>query len=190
MDHRILPLPVETRRLVLRPASAQDALIVQAAVEESFESLHPWMPWAAQPQSLEETQAFLAGAETRFRSGEEFAVSGFLREGGTFVLSTGLHPRNWAVPRFEIGYWCRTSMQGRGYVTEAILALTRLAFVDMEAVRIEIRCDARNLDSRRVAERAGYRLEATLRCDDRANDGSLRDTAVYAILRQEYRGLD
>jgi RimJ/RimL family protein N-acetyltransferase len=39
-----------------------------------------------------------------------------------------------------------------------------------------------------VAERAGYRLEAVLRADDRANDGSLRDTLVYALLRDELVG--
>jgi len=182
----MLPLPKETARLILRSPSAQDAPVVQQAVEESFADLHPWMPWAESLQTLEETRAFLAGAESRFHLGEDFGVTGFLQESGEFVLGTGLHPRNWRVPRFEIGYWCRTSMQGRGLVTEAVMALTRMAFEAMGANRVEIRCDARNTRSCRVAERAGYRLEATLRNDDRANDGSLRDTAVYAFLRSDF----
>lgn len=182
----MLPLPKETARLILRSPSAQDAHVVQQAIEESFADLHPWMAWAESLQTIEETHAFLAGAESRFHLREDFGVTGFLRDSGEFVLGTGLHPRNWRVPRFEIGYWCRTSMQGRGFVTEAVMALTRMAFEDMGAHRVEIRCDARNTRSRRVAERAGYRLEATLRNDDRANDGSLRDTAVYAFLRSEF----
>jgi hypothetical protein len=39
---------------------------------------------------------------------------------------------------------------------------------------------------RSVPERAGFRLEASLRSDDRAPDGSLRDTLVYACLRAEW----
>jgi RimJ/RimL family protein N-acetyltransferase len=137
-------------------------------------------------QSLEGTKAFLEGARTKFRSHEDFAVSGFLKDTGRFALSTGLHPRNWHVPSFEIGYWCRRSMQRQGLTTEAVRALTQTALVTMAANRVEIRCDSRNHRSRRVAELAGYRLEAQLRSDDRANDGTLRDTVVYVKLREDF----
>jgi RimJ/RimL family protein N-acetyltransferase len=181
-----LVLPRETERLVLRAPSPTDAAIVQQAVEETFESLRRWMPWAAQWPSLEQTTAFLREAQRSFEAGEDFAVSGYLKETGEFVLGSGLHPRNWSVPRFEIGYWCRASRQGQGYTAETVQALTRLAFLEMKAERVEIRCDSRNLRSARVAQRAGFRLEASLRSEDRATDGSLRDTLVYACVRAEW----
>ena len=179
-----LPLPHLTERLILRPPALQDAAAIQQAVEETYEALHRWMPWAAEPQTLEQTREYIEGAAQRFEAGEDFPAAVFLREGGAFVLGSGLHPRNWAVPKFEIGYWCRASLQGQGYTTEAVRALSVLGFEALGAERIEIRCDARNQRSRRVAERAGFRLEAVLRNDDRANDGSLRDTLVYVRLRQ------
>ena len=187
MAHPIPPLPLNTSRLVLRQPTPRDADVIQKAIEESFDSLHRWMPWATTLQSLEDTREFLVGAERKFLEGEDFAVSAFLNETGEFVLSSGIHPRNWSVPKFEIGYWCRASMQGRGYATEAVKGLTRLAFEAMGATRVEIRCDSRNQPSRRVAELAGYRLKAELRSDDRANDGSLRDTVVYALLSGEFQ---
>ena len=55
----------------------------------------------------------------------------------------------------------------------------------LHAQRLIIRCDARNLRSARVAERAGYRLEATLRREMRAPDGSLRDTLQFVRLAGE-----
>lgn len=184
---RILPrLPRETERLVLRRASPDFADEVQQAIEETFEDLHPWMPWAKEMQPLDETREFLAQSQRRFAEGEDFGVSGFLKDSGDFVLGTGLHPRNWEVPKFEIGYWCRRSMQGRGYVTEAVNALTEIAFQELSAARVEIRCDSRNLPSRRVAERAGYRLEAELHSDARANDGSLRDTLIFVMLAKDF----
>ena len=87
------------------------------------------------------------------------------------------------MPRFEIGYWCRTSYAGKGYITEAVNAITAFAFDVLGARRVEIRCDALNLRSRRVAERCGFPLEATLRQFDRSVDGELRDELVFAKLR-------
>ena len=186
MEHRILPLPRVTERLVLRPPSPDNAAAVQEALEESFADLHLWMDWATTLQSLEDTKAILNRAHAKFESMEEFQVHAFLRDSGRFVLSAWLSPRDWGVPKFEIGYWCRTSMLGKGYVTEAVKELTAAAFGDMAANRVEIRCDSRNHRSRRVAELAAFHLEAELRCDARANDGRLRDTTVYVLLAEDF----
>ena len=72
-------------------------------------------------------------------------------------------------------------------VTETVCALTRIGFEMFGANRIEIRCDARNLQSRHVAERAGYTLEATLKNDVVAPDGTLRTTAIYASFQEHFR---
>lgn len=94
---------------------------------------------------------------------------------------------NWEVPKFEVGYWCRSSCQRRGYVTEAVKGLTRIGFEQLGANRIEIRCDSRNVRSYRIAERTGYKLEAELKYEQRAPDGILRTTLVYALFSDEYR---
>jgi RimJ/RimL family protein N-acetyltransferase len=194
MEHCVLPFPRVTERLVLRPPSPENAAAVQEALEESFAELQPWMDWATNLQSLEETKVILGQARAKYEAMEEFQLHAFLRDAGRFVLSAWLGPRAWEVPKFEIGYWCRTSMVGKGYVTEAVRELAGAAFGDMAAKRVEIRCDSRNHRSRRVAELAAFRLEATLRCDARANDGSLRDTTVYALLAEDFHpgasGLD
>jgi RimJ/RimL family protein N-acetyltransferase len=186
MERRILPFPRVTERLVLRPPSPENAAAVQEALEESFADLQVWMDWATALQSLEETKSILGQARAKYESMEEFQVHAFLGDSGRFVLSAWLGPRDWEVPKFEIGYWCRTSMLGKGYVTEAVRELAAAAFTDMAANRLEIRCDSRNYRSRRVAELAGFHLEAELRCDARANDGSLRDTTVYVLLAEDF----
>jgi RimJ/RimL family protein N-acetyltransferase len=186
MEYRILPSPRVTERLVLRPPSPENAVAVQEALEESFAELQLWMDWATTLQSLEDTKAILRQARAKYESMEEFQVHAFLRDSGRYVLSAWLGPRDWKVPKFEIGYWCRTSMLGNGYVTEAVRELTAAAFGDMAANRVEIRCDSRNRRSRRVAELAAFRLEAELRCDARANDGSLRDTTIYVLLAEDF----
>jgi RimJ/RimL family protein N-acetyltransferase len=183
--HPILPSRWETARLLLRRPDLNDSAAVQEAIEESFQDLHRWMPWAVRLQPLEETKAFIERTRAGFEAGEDFGLLGFLKDSGEFVLGTGLHPRNWKVPRFEIGYWCRSSMQRQGYTTEAVRSITQMAFSTMGAVRLEIRCDSRNEASRKTAEAAGYRLEAVLRAEDRGNDGTLRDTLIFSRLRED-----
>ncbi len=101
---------------------------------------------------------------------------------GRLLASSGLHRIDWSVPRFEIGYWRRSSERGRGYVTEGVRALTEMAFTQLGAVRVEIRCDDLNVRSARVAERCGFVLEGVLRNDSRSSQGALRSTRIYAKL--------
>jgi RimJ/RimL family protein N-acetyltransferase len=185
---RHCPPRIETERLILRVPSVFDAPAANAAQRESFADLQRWMKWATTPISLEETTTYARMASEVFGSGEDFALWAFLKGADEFVLACGLHHCDWEVPKFEIGYWCRTSYQGHGYVTEAVRALTRVGFEQLGANRLEIRCDERNSRSRRVAERAGYRLEAKLKNDSRAPDGALRNTLIYALLPDEYLG--
>jgi ribosomal-protein-serine acetyltransferase len=84
------------------------------------------------------------------------------------------------VPKFEIGYWLRPAHRGRGYVTEAVKALSRFAREHLQVHRLEIRTDARNKASAAVARRAGFKLEGRLRNESRDNENKLRDTLVFA----------
>ena len=104
------------------------------------------------------------------------------KDSGRLLVGSGLHRISWAVPRFEIGYWCRRGAQGQGYVSEGVRALAAMAFEQLGAARVEIRCDDLNARSAAVAERCGFVLEGVLRCDSRSSSGELRSTRVYARL--------
>jgi RimJ/RimL family protein N-acetyltransferase len=120
---------------------------------------------------------------------EEFSGSLWLRSDGTFLGGIGLHPINWNVPSFEIGYWLRKSATGQGYMTEAVRLMTRLAFETLEANRVFIRCSAKNSHSASVARRAGYVAEGALRNAERATDGELYDMLFFGMTPGEYAAL-
>jgi hypothetical protein len=80
MNRTVLRLPRETPRLVLWRPLPEFAEGVQQAIEETFEGLHLWMPWAKELQSLEETVTFLDRADRRFMEGEDFVVSAFSKK--------------------------------------------------------------------------------------------------------------
>lgn len=179
-DELVVPAEIRTERLMLRMPSPDDALEVYEAVVESLPELRPWLVWAHQEQSVEQTRINIETARELFLSKTNLRYYMFDVSSGRLVGSTVLHEIDWEIPKFEIGYWVRTSAAGRGYALEAVRGLTELAFSKLNARRVEIRCDERNTKSRSVAEKAGYTLEGILRNDTLSPDGDLRSTAVYS----------
>jgi len=174
------PSAFDTGRLTLRAPRAGDGAAVNAAVVESLAELSPWLPWVHPVPTVDDSEANVRQAAAKFVSREDLRLQVYLKGTDTLVGSSGLHRIDWTVPRFEIGYWIRTSCASRGYATEAVNGLTGFARDHLGARRIEIRMDERNERSWRVAERAGYTLEARLRQERRALDGTLCDSRIYA----------
>ena len=104
---------------------------------------------------------------------------------GRVIGNSGLHRIDWTIPKFEIGYWCRTSETSKGYVTEVVRGLTKLCFEKLNAARVEIRCDDLNVKSAAVAERCGFKLEGVLKNDERNTKGELRTTRIYGLTSLE-----
>lgn len=178
-----LPDQIETDRLILRPPRMGDGVLVNAAIQESFPELTQWLAWATHMPSIAESETWVREASARWRTRQELPLLMFRRKDGLLVGSTGMHNISWSVPRFEIGYWIRTSLQGKGYMTEAVNAQSDFCFDTLGAIRMEIRCDAKNIRSAAVAQRVGYTLDATLRWDGRDFQGNLRDTLIFSKLR-------
>ncbi len=185
MDKPILfdfPYSFETERLTIRGPLPGDGKEVHAAVMESREELRRWMPWAhEQPLSAEEYEARVRDGRLKFLAREDLWLMLLLKGARTIIGGSGLHRINWNVPKFEIGYWVRTSYARQGYITEAVSGITDFAFNILGAKRVEIRCDAHNERSAAVPRRLGFVHEGTLRHDDRDHyTGELRDTLIFA----------
>lgn len=179
------PNQFETDRLLLRAPRSGDGKAVNDAILESVETLRPWMPWVHPVPTVTDTEIHSRRMAARFITRDDLSLYLFRKSDGLFVGGSGLHRIDWSVPRFEIGYWVRASLEGQGYITEAVNGITRFAFETLGAQRVEIRCDARNTRSAAVARRAGYKLDGCLRHDDRTTDGAARDTLVFSKIRGE-----
>lgn len=178
------PESFETPRLRIGAAHLGDAAGLSAAVVASLEALKPWMPWAHNPQGIEDIEGVLRIwiANYTLRK-DHLGMLIHLRETEEIIGVANVHHLDWSVPSFEIGYWLRTDMEGKGLMTEAVIGLTAFAFEHLRAERLEIRCDSRNHRSAAVALRAGYTLDATFRHESRDVDGELCDTQVFSRVR-------
>ena len=183
------PDSFETERLIIRAPRIGDGQAVNDAVRESHENLKPWMPWATTIQAVEETEERVRQGAVRWILREDLWMLLFRKSDGLYVGGSGLHRIDWSVPAFEIGYWVRASLEGKGYISEAVTGITNFGFGVLGGERIEIRCDTRNIRSANVAKRSGYTLESTLRHDSWATDGTLRDTYIFGMIRPEWETL-
>ena len=105
---RDFPEQFESERLLIRAPFPGDGAEIHAAIAESLDELRPWMPWAHLDQSVEDVEANIRQARAEFLARHDLRLHVYLRDGGGFVGSSGLHRIDWDVPRFEIGYWIRT----------------------------------------------------------------------------------
>jgi RimJ/RimL family protein N-acetyltransferase len=174
-------------RVLVRLWSDSDAEALFAAIDRSREHLRTWMEWVDRHQDVADTRDYITRALLDFTRRDSMALGIFDRTDNRTVLgSTGFHDIDWTVPTLEIGYWVVPEAEGRGYVTEAVALLTEFALREFSANRIAIYCDPRNLRSRRVAERLGYRFEGQLRNTARTPQGALRDSLAFSLVPGEW----
>jgi RimJ/RimL family protein N-acetyltransferase len=189
MEPILLDVPEElaTERLKLRVPRFNDGKMINQAIVESAVELAKWMPWANPTPDVANTEKWVRTAVAKFALRQEFHFLLFVKSGGGYIGTCGMHRFDAKIPMIEIGYWLRTPDCGNGYMSEAARAITTFALETLKCERAEIRCDARNVRSARVAELAGYTHEGTLRADSRDHHGELRDTRIYAMLRGSAR---
>ena len=180
----LIPLFEELRgeRVLVRPYRESDAQALFEAVAESRDHLRPWLPFADTHQSAEESRDWIIHQVANWLLREDLIVGIWEAATNRYLGGSGLHPHNWEIRYFEIGYWICASASGRGYITEAVKLLTDYAFTALAAKRVEIRCDERNVRSAAVPQRLGFVQEGRLRNYELAPDGTLRNMLVFSLI--------
>lgn len=146
--------------LVRRWADPGDLLPRLEAVNASFDLIHPWMEWLAEPATVESQRTFGDAAAVSWPAADGSCNYGIFDAEGAVLGGIGVHARSTAQVR-EIGYWCHAAHTGRGIITRCAAALTDLALALPGVEQVEIRCDEANVRSAAIPRRLGYRLART-----------------------------
>ena len=170
----------------LGPEHADDLLRAGRGVDWS------WM--SAALESREDIERWIQAAQRAGERGEEFAFvvrlkaePGASSSPGRIVGSTrymDIQPSHKGV---EIGWtWYSPAVQGTVVNPECKLLLMEHAFEDWGAVRVQIKTDVNNERSQRAILKLGARFEGRLRYHRIRRDGTLRDTMMYSVTRDEW----
>lgn len=122
----------------------------------------------------------IAGAEPGAPGWFQFALEE--HGSGCFIGDCGLRTMEHDTRLGQIGYTIARSHWGRGFATEAVVALVRYAFGAFPFHRITASADPRNSASCRVLEKAGFTKEGHFRQSEWFK-GEWADDAIYAVLR-------
>ena len=172
--------------MIVRPYRESDAQALQEAVAESRDHLRPWLPFADEHQTIEESRDWIIHQIASWLTRESLILGIWDTATQRFLGGIGCHVRDWDIGYFEIGYWIRASAEGHGYVTEAVQLLIDYAFEALKANRLEIRCDELNVRSAAIPQRLGFVQEGCLRNNATAPDGRIRNTLVFSLIPGEW----
>lgn len=196
LDHR----PIRTERLRLRPLAASDADDVWEY--QRLPEVLRYIPWPERDRDQAREHTTNRAASRRLAADGDAVFLAMALEGEPSVTdAVADRPRPDRVigdvmirlvsadhARLELGWVVHPDFQGRGLAAEAAAAALDVAFGRLVAHRVEAHLDARNAASARLCERLGMRREATLR-EEQWSDGEWEDSAVYGMLRGEWRAL-
>jgi len=106
----------------------------------------------------------------------------------TIVGSTRYHDIVPAIDRVEIGYtWYAARCQRTNVNTTCKLLLLEHAFETLGCAVVGLRTDNFNFRSQKAIEALGAKKDGVLRRHQARRDGSVRDSVMYSILKEEWR---
>ncbi len=184
-----LPHELVGSRIRIRPYRGGDGAAVFEAVDESREHILPWLPWGPLHVSEQDSEAFALRCAASWETRDDLGVGFFDVNTGRYLGGSGLHRIRWDVPAFEIGYWVRRSESGKGYVSDAVKLLTTLAFDQLDAARVFIRCAVENTRSGAIPRRLGFQHEGVLRNEIRDALGNLHDADLFSLIPSDWERL-
>lgn len=89
--------------------------------------------------------------------------------------------------KLEIGWtWYDPAVWGKGYNTECKLVLLTYCFEMLKCVRVQLQTGEQNQRSQAAIRKIGATFEGILRKERIRPDGSIRNTAVFSIIDDEW----
>lgn len=177
------PITLEGRGIRLEPLSADhhDGLVAAARDGEL------WKLWYTSVPDPDATAAYIHDAAKGQADGHMLPWAVRDLTSNTIVGSTRYHDMVRAIDRVEIGYtWYAQRCQRTNVNTTCKLLLLGHAFDTLGCSVVGLRTDNFNLRSQKAIEALGARKDGVLRRHQARRDGSVRDSVIYSILREEW----
>lgn len=193
-DHAAGPLVLQGPTVTLRPLSPADAAALAVAASESRDQYG----YTRVPDGVEDAQRYIETALADREAGRRLPLA-IVWDARVVGSTSYLDLQHWRWPArsplqragepdaVEIGStWLAASAQRTRCNTEAKHLLLSHAFDVWGVHRVALKTDERNAKSRRAIERLGAAFEGVRRADMPAQDGSVRNSAYYSIVRPEW----
>ena len=177
----LAPERLETRRLMLRKPRVRDARAVTEAYAGDAETTRYLM--FRPHRDIRETRVFLRQAKAFWNMGTVFTWAITLKENGRLI---GMIDARMEGCHANLGYVLSREYWNKGYMSEAVAAVTEWALALNGIYRVWAVCDTENAASARVLEKVGMTRVGILRrwvvLPNRSE--APRDCYCYAIVKR------
>jgi len=168
---------------LLRPPQAADAADALAMLSDP--EVRQWNPVSSVVDKATAEQWLARGAD--WSTGDHASFSVVDAATGRFAGSVSLHRIDREQANASIGYRVAAWARGRGAATAAVAVVSDWSFTDLGLVRVELCHAVSNPASCRVAVKAGYPMEGTLRQAMLYGDGQRYDEHIHGRLASDPR---
>lgn len=180
---QLSPVTLEDHGVRLEPLTPNHAGALEAAAADG----QLWRLFFTSVPGPGEASSYIATALAGQEAGHmlPWAVRDLSTD--TVVGSTRYHDVMAEVDRVEIGYtWYKASLQRTHVNTTCKLLLLQHAFETVGCAVVGLRTDNFNFRSQRAIEGIGAKRDGVIRHHALRSDGSVRDSVMYSILREEW----
>jgi RimJ/RimL family protein N-acetyltransferase len=176
------PVTLAGRHVRLEPLSLAHIEPLYAASDPEL-----WRWTTTNIASMDDMRAYVEAALEAQRTGTALPFATLDPSSGEVIGSTRFGNIDLANHRVEIGWtWLRRDRQRTACNTEAKYLMLRHAFDVLGSIRVELKTDALNAQSRAAILRIGAVEEGTLRAHLKTSTGRMRDSVYYSILDREW----
>lgn len=182
MNHRGT-VDLQTNRLFLRKFMMDDVkpMFQNWATEEEVTKFLTWPPH----ENSDITQMVVKSWVDGYSSADFYQWAIGLKEIDEVIGSISVVGINEKTKSVSMGYCIGSKWWGKGVVTEALGALIKFFFEEVQVNSINAKHDVNNPNSGKVMKKCGMVYEGTLRAADVNNQG-ICDCCMYSILASEY----
>ena len=190
-DSGPLSQPFEPKPVVLESAQVRLEPLTLEHAEDLYEAgktetIWRFLPVHA-PKSVDDVRGWIQEAMENCEAGREAPFAIIHLGDNKAVGSTRFMSIAHADRGVEIGWtWIGIHYQRTSVNTHCKYLLLEHAFETLGAIRVQLKTDSRNQQSRKAIERIGARREGILRNHMIMPDGHYRDTVIYSITLKEW----
>ena len=136
-------------------------------------------------KSFEDTKVFLAEMLDRTSRKEYFPYIIEDTKTNTIVGFLDLKNIDWKIPKTEMGLYIDKDYANKGISTKAFILFCDYCFETYGFRKLFLRTHSENYSARKIAEKAGFKIEGTIRCDYKTTSGELVDLIYYGKLNDD-----
>ena len=180
---KVSPITLEGHGVRLEPLTPHHQDDLRGAAADG----RLWELWFAGVPEPDRVDSYIASALDGQAAGLMLPWAVRELETGTIVGTTRYHDIVAEIDRVEIGYtWYARRWQRTHLNTSCKLLLFEHAFDRLGCQVVGLRTDNFNFTSQRAIERLGAKKDGVIRHHRARRDGTVRDTVIYSVLKQEW----